>query len=164
MEDTNVPLQNWLADDEKILTKVDNILFKVLGWSQADNIFLDADTPIPTCSLFLTNHRLIISDSKVRASKWYSVTGIAGLSERAPGYAHDNKGRPWPYQARLTLYSGVVLILETPKDNIEARGRELSKFLVAALVRLSPNSNMESSVAAHLEEDRRQEEERRRRD
>ncbi len=153
-------VEKWLADDETIMSYVDDVRWDAESWSHVSLVEPGAGTPSQWGSLVLTNRRLIVilrDNSAISLGKkegipcWYSVTSIASLTERPPGW-----GRPeWPYRAKLTLYSGVVLNLETLKDRIDERGKELSRLLVKAFTQLDSTPKAGALFAEHVEDEKR---------
>lgn len=146
-------VQSWLNENENTISCVEDILLNTGDWADAGDLRGAASTPPIRGGLILTNRRLIVvfyNNTPKLPPMWYSVASIAGLRERPPGYVAG-----WPYQARLTFYSGAQLVCETLKDKPEERGKELSRFLVQALMSLDSAPKVGSQVAEYIEEEKR---------
>jgi len=155
-------LQKWLSEGETITHVVEDIFWQLESCYPVFHQLPNHGKPSSYGSIVLTNRRLIIIDRNATKPTeppiWYSVNGIASLSERPP--RHYNKD--WPYQASLALYSGVILVLETPKDLIDERGKILSTFLVNAFFQL--NSGQQAGLLFREYAEQYEEEQRRKQD
>lgn len=154
MNESIMFVQNWLIEGEIITHHVDEILWYFKPCYPQNTILPSENTPAFVGCIALTNRRLIIIEQNkwFPIPEWYSVTGIASLSERPPKYKKDRKGFDYPYQALLTLYSGIILVLESPKDKVEERGRNISTLLVNALFRLNSGHQAGHIFSEYIEQ------------
>jgi hypothetical protein len=133
IEDFETNEKPTLLDGEEMIMISQEIYFYLTsslgsgGWSPERYVMTDQSTPSWSGRLVLTNQRLIL------LHKWnnyrFSFPGIIALSER---FVSPNKN--WPYQAIMFLSGGLFLIVETPKDNIVAREKDLVPLLNRAIV------------------------------
>jgi hypothetical protein len=145
---------NWLAKDETITCSVEDIVWSLKSFYPIPTGMTN-ESPNGAGCVMLTNRRLILleGNNATAAPRWYSVTHILSLSERPPLW---NKN--WPYQAQLILGDGKLLVLETPKDNAEQRGKSLSALVVQALLSLGagqPSAGLLAMYTASNEGDKK---------
>ena len=142
-----------------VLSESDDIFFDIKDWSSSQGIF-GSNSAYTAGRLILTNSRLVLvklySNERLVSGR-FSFTSIAGFSERPT----NDLIPKYPYQAHLILFSGQILIIETPKDNIKKREQELSNFLLKAFLLFGNPLNAHLMATVNLEKVREEEERRR---
>ena len=139
-----------LVANEILLDTAEGILYQLYPAYPSHTRMPNYYRPINNGDLVLSTRRLIFVSQGWR----FSITGIVSLSERPPMMPKKH----YPYQAVLVSQDGMIIVIETLTDNLEARGDSLSAFLTKAFLQLATNaqtSQLVQSYAHQVEEERR---------